>query len=355
MKAGGFYDQHSTPQWNSTAAVLPWIEEAIGRMDLPPEATTLACVDYGSSEGRNSIAAMQRIVAALRCRTPRPIQTIHSDLSTNNFNALLVNLAPGGKSAFNSTEVYSAAVGGSMYAQLLPPQSAAVVTTFNALGWLSHVPPAHPGFVVCHGPRHRRAEICVSTQASTAFAAQAANDVQHFYQARAAEMVPGGVLLAATFGAGEHRRCADGLYDALNDALLEVVAAGSLPRSAYEHILMPLYFRTLDELIAPLTDEQSSVSKLFRLDRAETMEVPLPFYEAFRQTGDRAKYAADCTSFLRAFSEPVLRSQIGGSLTTAAVDPALNEIYGRVASRLAADPEHYHFPYIQIAALLTRV
>jgi hypothetical protein len=290
----------------------------------------------------------------LRSRTPRPIQTIHSDLSTNNFNALLVNLAPDGKSAFNSTDVYSAAVGGSMYAQLLPPRSAAVVATFNALGWLSHVPTMHPGFVVCHGPRHPRADICVSTPGQTAFAAQAADDLQHFYQARAAEMIPGGVLLAATFGAGHERRCADGLYDVLNDALLDVMATGSLPRGAYERMVMPLYFRTVDELVAPLVDSNSPVGKLFRLERAETMEVPLPFREELNASHDCAKYAADCTAFFRAFSEPVLRGQMTNFGMTKDVDTVLSQIYARVESRLAADPEHYHFPYIQIAALLTR-
>ena len=88
MKGEGFYDRHSSPQFAAIAAVLPWLDHAIGRMDLSRAATLIVVVDYACSEGRNSIAAMLEIVAALRQRTARPIQTVHSDLPTNNFNQL---------------------------------------------------------------------------------------------------------------------------------------------------------------------------------------------------------------------------------------------------------------------------
>ena len=136
MKGGGFYDRHSTPQWNSISAVLPWLEQAIAEMVLPTDRGLLGCADYGCSEGKNSIAAKQRIIAALRRRTSLPIQTVHSDLSTNNFNQLFLNLSPDGKKAFSQADVFSAVVGGSLYEQLLPPRSVSIATTFNVLGWL---------------------------------------------------------------------------------------------------------------------------------------------------------------------------------------------------------------------------
>jgi cyclopropane-fatty-acyl-phospholipid synthase len=78
MKGEGFYDQHSSPQLAAINSVLPWLEEAVGRMDLP-DVKTIVVVDFGCSEGRNSIAAMRKVVDALRRRTPQPIQVVHSD------------------------------------------------------------------------------------------------------------------------------------------------------------------------------------------------------------------------------------------------------------------------------------
>jgi hypothetical protein len=122
MKGEGFYDQHSAPQWAAIASVLPWLEDAIDRTDLP-DAMPIVVVDYGCSEGRNSIAAMRRVVDALRRRTPRPIPVVHSDLPTNNFNQLFVNLAAADAEVSPRAQVYAAAVGGSMFGPLMPPQT----------------------------------------------------------------------------------------------------------------------------------------------------------------------------------------------------------------------------------------
>jgi gibberellin A4 carboxyl methyltransferase len=146
MKGDGFYDRNSSPQMAAVAAVLPWLEDAVARMDLTGSSAPVVVVDYGCSEGRNSIAVMRRIIAALRARTPRPIQAVHSDLPTNNFNQLFVNLATADPAADARSQVYSMAVGGSMFEQLLSPGMVTIATTFNAIGYLDRHPnsPAIP-------------------------------------------------------------------------------------------------------------------------------------------------------------------------------------------------------------------
>src|SRR5262245_61986979 len=137
MKGEGFYDQHSSPQMAAIEAVLPWLEDAVVRSDWESTQSPIVVADFGCSEGRNSIAAMRRVVKALRARRQRPIQTIYSDLYSNNFNQLFLNLAAG---EATQEQVYAAAVGGSMFQQLLPPQTVSIATTFNALGWLDRRP-----------------------------------------------------------------------------------------------------------------------------------------------------------------------------------------------------------------------
>src|SRR5262245_25069567 len=62
MKDGGFYDRNSSPQWNSIAAVLPWLIEALGNLEISDSQAPIALADFGCSEGANSIRALQPIV-----------------------------------------------------------------------------------------------------------------------------------------------------------------------------------------------------------------------------------------------------------------------------------------------------
>jgi hypothetical protein len=202
------------------------------------------------------------------------------------------------------------------------------------------------------GPGRPRPGVGVTEEARQAFASQARADLVRFYRARAAELVPGGKLLIASFGAGERARACDGLYDALNDAFLDLVSAGRLKREAYAQVLVPVYFRTVSELVGPITDASTGLAEQFRVDRAETMEVPVPFVERFNTTGDAGAYAVDYTAFIRAFSEPVIRL---GLAQEPAVDRIIAELYAHVERRLAEDPRGYAPRYVQVAALMTRL
>ena len=87
------------------------------------------------------------------------------------------------------------------------------------------------------------------------------------------------------------------------------------------------------------------------MDRAEAVEVPIPFVVAFRRSGEVAAYAGAYTGFLRAVSEPVVRAalqQPEGDVGT------VECLYERIRDRLLAEPERYTWRYILVAALLTR-
>jgi gibberellin A4 carboxyl methyltransferase len=92
MVERGFYNRHSAPQWAAIDYALPWLEASLGSMDLPAVPDAIALADFGCSEGKNSIAVMQRLLPVLRRRTARPLVTIHSDLATNDFSELFRNL-----------------------------------------------------------------------------------------------------------------------------------------------------------------------------------------------------------------------------------------------------------------------
>lgn len=351
MTGGGFYNDNSTPQWDAIAAVLPLLEEALASLPLEGSGpVTLA--DFGCSEGRNSISAFSHAVARLRPRTGRPIQTIHSDLPTNDYSSLLRALRPGGKSVFGHENVFSSVTAGSMFDQLLPPQSLHLATSFNAIGFLSRKPvDALPGYILPNGPGAIRANGFVTDAERIAFSNLAAQDIATFLKARAKELVPGGKLLLQVFGANETARTCDGIYDLLNDAVKAFVAEGAISRPVYEAYYQPVYMRTLEELTTPIIDPDLGAAGLFELDCVTSYEVPVYFNRQFEADGDIDRFARDYVNFFRAFTEAVLRAALP---ETENRDALADQIYARAEEMLKQAPQLYPFRYIAIAALLTR-
>ena len=352
MKRAGYYDRHSATQLSSIQALRDWVDTAVADLALPAAAQAVTVLDLGSSEGRNAIHLMAAIVEGLRRRTRQPVQTIYSDLASNNFNQLFANLEDARPAGLFPAGVYPGAVGGSFYGPLLPPGTVHLATSFNAILWLDRLPTIPMSdFVAYRRPHPPRPGLAVSPEATAAFGRQAEQDLVRFLECRARELVPGGKLLLASPGDTDQARVCDGLFDLLNDACLDLVAAGRLEREEYERLTMPVYFRTVAELLAPLERADSPVRRVFAVDRAESLEVPPPFVVEFQRGGEVAAYAGAYTGFLRAVSEPVVRGALDHPEDGA---QTVESLYERIRGRLLAEPERYLFRYVLVAALLTR-
>jgi len=352
MKGAGYYDQHSDAQLASIQALQDWVEAAVANLPLPDPAQPVTVLDLGSSEGGNAVRMMATIVEGLRRRTGQPIRTIYSDLASNNFNQLFANLEKARRAGRLPPGVYPSAVGGSFYGPLLPPGAVHLATCFNAIQWLDQLPPVPlPDAVVYRRPYPPRPGCSASPKVTTAFSRQAEQDLVRFLECRAQELVPGGKLLLASPGDTNQASVSDGLGDVLNDACLDLVAVGRLQREQYERLTMPVYFRTVAELLAPLEREDSPVRGAFAVERAEALEAPTPFVVEFRRGGDVVAYAEAYTGFLRAISEPVVRAAFNQPAGEAATVDCL---YERIRTRLLAEPERYLWRYLLVATLLTR-
>src|SRR5262249_45233454 len=150
--------------------------------------------------------------------------------------------------------------------------------------WLDRAPAVViPDFLVHRRPQPPRPDLVPSPETTAAFRRQAEEDLVRFLECRARELVPGGRLLLASPGDTEQACVCDGLFDVLNDACRDLVAAGRLAREAYERLAMPCYYRTVAELLAPLEREDSPVRGTFAVERAAALEVPIPFVVEFRR------------------------------------------------------------------------
>lgn len=352
MIGHGFYNDNSAPQLSAISYVLPWLDAAVDGLDLGAETSTVGLVDFGCSEGKNSVAVSKRLIAAVRKTSDLPIQTIHSDLPTNDFSELFLRLASNSEAGFDDDRVFSAAVGGSMFDQLLPPNSVHFATTFNAIGFLSDRPVDQlAGYILPNGPSKQRGVGQVTKAEKKIFADQAYTDLQEFSRARAAELVTGGKLLIQVFGAGDEFRTCDGLYDVLNDAVLDAVEQGMINQDDYDQYYQPVYFRTLQELRAPFIDPESDVSRLFTLEQSECYEVPVPFVQEYEKTRDIDAYAAAYTNFFRAFTEAVLRLNFA---THPSLDRFVEFVFDRSEQLVREYPQRYEFHYVAVAVLLSR-
>jgi hypothetical protein len=178
---------------------------------------------------------------------------ICSDLASNDFNRLFGALKEARNTGVFGKGVYPSAVAGSFDNPLSPPATVHLATCFSAIHWLDLLPRvALHDSLSYRRPHPAREGIEVSPRVAAAFARQAEHDMLRFLECRGRELVPGGNLLSAGPGDTDEARFADGIADLLNDACLDLVASGCLQRQQYGSLTMPVYFRTLDELLATL-------------------------------------------------------------------------------------------------------
>lgn len=197
-------------------------------------SNTIRIADLGCSVGPNTFIAMQQIIDAvekqLRLKGISPphlpeFQVFFNDQIANDFNTLFASLPP-------EKQYFVAGVPGSFHSQLFPRSSIHIVCSSFSLHWLSEVPKE---VLIKDSPSWNKGKILYVTASDAvaeAFAAQFAKDMDSILNARAKEIVRGGMMLALTlaFPDGYDRsKDAFGLfYDALASCLRDMALEVSL-------------------------------------------------------------------------------------------------------------------------------
>jgi SAM dependent carboxyl methyltransferase len=352
MKGEGFYDEHSSGQRASIESLASWIDAAAAAATLPRSGRPFVVVDFGSSEGRNSVLAMRRVIGALRSRGAQgPICPVFTDLVTNNFNQLFRNVAEDDLLRKRDQGIFPAVIGGSFYTPLLPPGTVHLGLSFNSVLWLDRLPDVpFPEFIVYMGPRSHRPDVQIPAAAVEAFSLQAAHDLVRFLDCRAAEIAQGARLLVAQPARDHERSIGEGLYDLLHDACLDLVQEKQLNLESYQRVTMPIYFRSLEEMLAPVDAAAGALRDRFSIERAEVNRFATPFAAEYARTGDVDAYVDAYVGFAQAFTEPILRAGLDVTHGPQIV-PA---IYERMKQLLRAAPQQYEIVFIQATMLLQR-
>jgi SAM dependent carboxyl methyltransferase len=246
MEGKGAYNRHATAQAAGGVSAIPLLVQAARKIALDQEDQPIVIADYGSSQGKNSLAPLRAVIGVMRTRVGahRPINVIHTDLPANDFNALfeVLDTHPE-RYTLDQQNVFSFAIGRSFYRPLFPPNSVHLGWSSYAAVWLSRVPVMlSDHFVPTRSTGAARAE----------FDRQGERDWEAFLALRATELRRGGRLVVVLPGLDDEGRSElDSLLDHANAVLAEMADEGAITANEHLHMTLASYPRRERDLLLP--------------------------------------------------------------------------------------------------------
>ena len=299
MEGKGAYNRHARIPAGGAVLAMPLLEEAVRKLELDDWNAPVVIADYGSSQGKNSLAPMHLAIGILRERLgpERSILVFHIDQPTNDFNTLFEVLATDAdRYALDEPNVYPCAIGRSFYENVLPPESVHLAWCSYAAVWLSRVPALIPGHFVAHRD---------TGAACAAFESQAAQDWKAFLSLRSREMHPGGrlvVVLPALNDEGESGLAT--LFDQANETLAEMVDVGEIRADERERMVLGTYPRRRCELLAPFQPDGQFED--LTVEHCELHSLPDPAWADYESDRNAEALARKHALFFRSVFVPSL-------------------------------------------------
>ena len=322
MEGGGSYNAHAKSQATGGILGLPFLEQAVREIAITDGSHAIAIADYGSSQGKNSLAAMRVAIRALRARVgvDRPITVTHVDQPANDFNILfdLLHRDPE-RYALDDSNVFPSAIGRSFYEQVFPPGSVDLGRSSHAAMWLSRLPTFVTG--------HFRGD-CGTTAEAAAFRRQGAEDWERFLSLRAAELRTGGRLLLVLAGLNEDGSTGfQALLDEANEVLAEMVSEGAIRAEERARMVIATCPRRTQELLAPF--ERCGQFEGLSVACCEFLTAKDPSWAAYEQDGNKEALAIGRAKLFRVTFAPSLACGLRDSATSGAFAEHLEKALAR--------------------------
>jgi hypothetical protein len=332
MEGDGAYNRHARIPAGGAALALPFLEQAVLNLSVNGSAHPFVIADYGSSQGKNSLAPMRAAIRGLRVRlgANRPIKVVHVDQPGNDFNTLFGVLhSDPDRYSSEDENVFPSAIGRSFYEQVFPETYVDLGWCSYAAVWLSRVPALIPGHFVM---------MASTGEARAAFDRQGAEDWKRFLSLRATELRPGGRLVVVLPAMDDQGVAGiEPLFDQTNAVIAEMVAAGSLRAEERARMVLPVYARRRAQLLEPFGS--AGCFEGLVVEHCELAELPDATWSEYQRHGNVQTFAAHHAAFVRAVFAP--------SLALALADPALrdnfaNQLETRLRRRLAERLQPFH-------------
>jgi hypothetical protein len=265
MEGEGSYNRYARLPAGGAALAIPHLARAAGEVLFGADEP-IVITDYGSSQGKNSLAPMRIAINTVRARAgkDRPILVYHVDRPSNDFNSLFEVLDQNpDRYSLNDSWVFPCAIGRSFYENVLPASSVHIAWSAYAAMWVNAVPALIPGHFAF--PRS-------TGKVRAAFERQAARDWESFLGLRALELRPGGCLVICMPGADASGVSVfDGIWDHANEELADMANDGAISVEERRRMVLPVWPRRIVDLVAPFGE--SARFDTLMLKHAETQTV----------------------------------------------------------------------------------
>ncbi|MGA8907820.1 MAG: hypothetical protein WB524_09395 [Acidobacteriaceae bacterium] len=344
MEGDGAYNRRSAFQAAGAALAFPLLEKAAGEVAVDSGMEPVTIADYGSAQGKNSLAPVRKAIETLRSRIGRhrPVLVFHIDQPSNDFNTLFRLLdTDSDRYARDDLHVYPCAVGRSFYEQVLPPDSVHLAWCSYAALWLSAVPTRITGhFNPIHASGAERA----------AFESQAAKDWEAFLTLRAAELRAGGRLVVVLPGLDDDGSSGfETLLNHANSVLAEMVEDGAIRAEERDRMALGTYPRRRSELLAPFRTKERF--RNLALEQCELLSLPDSAWADFERHGNRDWLARRRALFFRAVFVPSLALGLAECDSPEKCQAFADEFEARLTRVLTEQPAPLHsFVQIFVAA-----
>lgn len=275
------YAKNSTLQRQVVDAAKELIYEAISdNLDLKllkfDTSKTFQIADLGCSIGPNTFIAVQNIIEAVELKLLQPdhqnpstldFQVFFNDHYDNDFNTLF-------KSLPLSRKYFAAGVPGSFYSCLFPKATLHFVHSSYSLHWLSKVPKelVNQNSPLWNKESARRRRFV--KEVAEAYSGQFNNDMESFLNARAQELVPGGLMVITIHAIPDETPLSQTgpgvLADILGSCLMDLAKIGVLSEEKVDSFNSPTHTTTPKELEAIIHK-----NKNFTIERIEKLNRPV--------------------------------------------------------------------------------
>jgi hypothetical protein len=338
MEGQGVYNRSSRVQAGGLAPALPMLERAAWEAAMPAESHPLVIADYGSSEGKNSLAPLAAAIRIVRQRVgqERAISVVHTDLPENDFTVLFQTLLNNPESYLkNDAAVWASAIGRSFYGQILPPGSVTLGWSSWAVQWLSRTPAIIPD--------HVHASFTKDAAVRAAFSKQSAEDWQNFLVARGRELRPGGRLAVLAMAVDDHGDFGYGpLSEAMYATLLEMVDSGFISSQELRHMCIPTVGRSRADFLAPFASD--GVFSGLRVEESEVFYAKDHIWSDYEQHRSAPEFGERWAAFSRASAFPTFARCLDGGAICARAAQFIERMETGMAKRLALKPEPMLIP-----------
>ena len=340
MEGGGSYNRHAKVPAGGANLALPLLEQAARNVPLDRGDQPIVVADYGSSQGKNSLAPMLTAIRALRARIgpERPICVVHIDQAANDFNTLfdVLHNDPERYST-NDPYIFPSAVGRSFYESVFPKKHVHLGWSSYAAVWLSRIPMLIPGHFLA---------LASTGDVRQAFERQAAEDWKHFLSLRASELRPGGRLVVVLPGITEQGTVGfEPLFRHANEAIAEMVAEGTISAQERARMVLGTYPRRRGELLAPFSADGEFCE--LRVEHTELSALQDAAWADYEQDKDRDALSTRHARFFRSIFVPSLASVIAEEPKRSAFTERIEE---KLKRRLVEGPMPFH-SFVQMIVL----